>query len=351
MTYFLDEDRIAILQSYLSAGDRSGYYGKLQEWGDPYGALAQAVADQSTLSGRIANAFLVEKAVEAGVYVTDETLTAVGLSLMQTDFNLRSQHWDRFLTNQEIEAYHSNTFQDNGIPIAAWTAYAPLKAYEENYGSSVFIPPFASSEAAREAIWSWMLGDNFAQLSANTVLIDLLDDYSPDWSLDLASILATKADYVVLGIGSALPPSGILAGTAIEETILQALLAEDIAFLPFEAGSSDAFGSIPSDLKVSIVARYKQHDLVLHVEKQGSLLRGFEGGDQLFGSSDTDHLEGGNGNDVLRGGAGGFDLFDGGDGDDTADLSEYVGGGAGSLPTRTRRSWRLSTQMTSSGQG
>jgi len=59
----LTSDDVAVLQTYVDAQDRVGYYSQLSDWGyKDYPDLAKEVVESSNLSGTMANAFLATTA-------------------------------------------------------------------------------------------------------------------------------------------------------------------------------------------------------------------------------------------------------------------------------------------------
>lgn len=63
----MDEDELALLQTYVNAGDRAGYYSYLATLGDTYAPLAAGVVTSDALSGYTANAFLANVLSNVGI--------------------------------------------------------------------------------------------------------------------------------------------------------------------------------------------------------------------------------------------------------------------------------------------
>ncbi len=101
---------------------------------------------------RMANAFLVNMASWQGVNVDRALADQIGISLMQADLRARSDANGRELDFKEIRNYHGDVFANHGISIDAWTAYAPIAAFEKNYAGL----GFSSAEQAGSAAWRLM---------------------------------------------------------------------------------------------------------------------------------------------------------------------------------------------------
>lgn len=67
------------LAAQVAVGDRAGYYSTLETADVAYGALAGGVVREDSLSGRMANAFMAEKAAQAGVPMDRNTALGSGL--------------------------------------------------------------------------------------------------------------------------------------------------------------------------------------------------------------------------------------------------------------------------------
>lgn len=64
----LNQTQIDLLQGLLSAHDIAGFYSTLYGWGDPYGRLGEAVSDNSTWQGEMANLFLTSASGESVIF-------------------------------------------------------------------------------------------------------------------------------------------------------------------------------------------------------------------------------------------------------------------------------------------
>lgn len=151
---------IAALKALQAAGDRSGYYDYLAETGDRYGTLAGDVVQGDSVQGRFASAFLVKRASEQGVNLSDAQVTAVSVRLMELDFQARSAAFGNGDTGEldwlTISTYHEAAFGQFGLTNDVWTADAVLDVVGRNYERF----GFESADAARAFVWDSMLSDS-----------------------------------------------------------------------------------------------------------------------------------------------------------------------------------------------
>ena len=78
----LTSDDVAVLQTYVDAQDRVGYYSQLSDWGyKDYPDLAKEVVESSNLSGTMANAFLATTAAN------NSTPTTATLNVLDSETN------------------------------------------------------------------------------------------------------------------------------------------------------------------------------------------------------------------------------------------------------------------------
>jgi hypothetical protein len=68
----LNSSDYVILDAYAAANNRVGYWSYLAGKGDAYAALALGVATNETLSGYVANQFLLGKAEKVGLTLSQQ---------------------------------------------------------------------------------------------------------------------------------------------------------------------------------------------------------------------------------------------------------------------------------------
>lgn len=99
----LSSSQLSVLRYHSDAGDRIAYYTTLADFGIDYGRLALEVVLNNTVSGVSANSYFLDQAGEEGQAVTNNTLAAISLALMQADFARRDQLNGADLTYDEIQ--------------------------------------------------------------------------------------------------------------------------------------------------------------------------------------------------------------------------------------------------------
>lgn len=109
----LTSDDVAVLQTYVDAQDRVGYYSQLSDWGyKDYPDLAKEVVESSNLSGTMANAFL---ATTATLNVLDsETNNGQPIVLDTADGSISVQ---RYAPNGEIDTLDQIETQNGHLAI------------------------------------------------------------------------------------------------------------------------------------------------------------------------------------------------------------------------------------------
>lgn len=336
-TSILTPERINLLQSFVNIGDRGSYFSALSSWGDPYASLALQVVEHSSLSGRIANAFMAESAIYLGIVADQESAYSIGQSIMEEDFRIRQEEPTGILNDVLIQQYHKAAFEKNLIDVTCWTAYVPLNLAEMHWNS---IGPilsaiqgqtvsFSSPEEARAHVWNIMLAEGMCGFITTSFVSATLDAFfsqpALDWTLRAARLVADEAGYVATGLGSPFPPdAGGLFGDA---------LGEDNTFTGNSLGTAYAINAGAGNDTI-------------HGSDGNDTLHGGEGDDELYGGAGDDMLYGGDGHDLfvvyttpsigdgdsLFGGAG-DDIFvfsntgrliDGGDDRDTINYSQLT---------------------------
>lgn len=91
---------LAALDALQAAGNRSEYYDYLAGTGDRYGTLAGDVVQGDSAQGRLASAFLVKRAAEQGINLSDAQVTAVSVRLMELDFQAREAEFQNGQTGE-----------------------------------------------------------------------------------------------------------------------------------------------------------------------------------------------------------------------------------------------------------
>ena len=109
----LTSDDVAVLQTYVDAQDRVGYYSQLSDWGyKDYPDLAKEVVESSNLSGTMANAFL---ATTATLNVLDsETNNGQPIVLDTADGSISVQ---RYAPHGEIDTLDQIETQNGHLAI------------------------------------------------------------------------------------------------------------------------------------------------------------------------------------------------------------------------------------------
>lgn len=244
----LDDVKLDLLRERADAQDRVGYYGLLAQWGDTYAILAAGVVSGDQFSGRMANAFLAERALLDGVYLIPETAESIGIQLMQLDF-LQREKYRGILNSKQIEDYHATVFQDHDASIRAWTAYVPLRIFEENH----FILGYQDAAEAREALWAQMVTVSTVDelLGIASALLGVLPLPAfvelQGWIDAVQSIALDEAQYVASGIGSPFPPDGLVGNDTIRSNGLGTALSVDA-----EGGDDRLFGSHFNDILAEV---------------------------------------------------------------------------------------------------
>ncbi|MGF1551931.1 MAG: hypothetical protein ACFBWO_05425 [Paracoccaceae bacterium] len=246
-----------VLGTYVTAGDRVGYYSQLAQWGYRYGDLAAPVVTGATPGGRAANAFLLDGAADEGVALSPDQVAGISDQLMRADFAARQafagSRAGLDLPVDAIQAYHETVFGRFGVSADAWTPNFALEA----------LP----TAAARDAYWDLLLAATDPVAAAEILVAPVLPATSPaaiDWLTDV-----------------------LTAGAVAAET------------------GSNAFGGYDIDVPggVRVIG-----DAVGGTTLDGTggpdVILGFDGDDTLNGGAGDDRLYGGGGADLMRGGAG-----------------------------------------------
>ncbi|MGS4883480.1 putative Ig domain-containing protein [Roseibium sp. MB-4] len=248
----LGAEELSILSEHVEAGDRIAYYGKLEEWGYRYGALAGSVVANDSLAGATANIYFVQEYLQdTGSAFGFENLANVSLELMRRDFVARQTSEavanGGDLSVDAIRDYHSAVFADFGAQADSWTPYVALQQLQ--------------TLEERQALWDGMLDAGTAAASFFSYLdiITTAGIGNPGYIFDVSAAgalagTATSTDYgpytVAIGNG----------GSAV-------------------GGNADGNGSITGT-------------------SGNDVLMGFDGDDVLTGNAGEDRFYGGNGYDT-----------------------------------------------------
>ena len=218
-----DSATIDRLRDLMNRGDRVEYYAQLTALGDPYGALAAGVVTGDLVSGRLANTFLAETAfADFGVQINPDLAQQISMGLMRADFEFR-RDFGPHLNVDQIEEYHQLVFQEHGLDITSWTAYAPLKMAFD-HPESVWLlnrTPIDTPlnwasftpQQARAYVWEFMLSSDSADGSAlrnwmAAVARNTGDPVAQQWVDDVDALLFDEAGYLATGEGTPYPPDG-----------------------------------------------------------------------------------------------------------------------------------------------
>lgn len=135
MTDLTPQD-FAVLDAFVTAKDRIGYWTFLIDKGDMYARLALGVVTNETLNGFVANEFFMDAAEIAGLTPTPEFMQGVGLNIMRADLEARrdavKEGRSLNLSVKDIQGYHHTVFlkhTEDQIGERGWTAELPLRRY------------------------------------------------------------------------------------------------------------------------------------------------------------------------------------------------------------------------------
>lgn len=260
MSVGLSGEQLAKLEKAVTAGDRIAYYSLLAEFGDIYGKLALAVVNNDSGGGASANYFITAQAQLDGNPLTSGELATISMQLMQADFAARSAANGAELGYAQIQAYHQQVFQINGLTASAWTANFPL-----NYLGTV---------EEKQQLWTTLINSgSFGSASAIfTALADGWLDKDPD-------VVAYFGKLAVAGARGLSASSNEFGDYSVS----------------IASGGQAIGGTQDSDTKSGTL--------------YADVLMGFDGADTLIGGSGSDRLYGGAGSDVIAAGSlpSGFD--------------------------------------------
>lgn len=215
------------LTRFAESGNRIGYYETLEGAGVAYGALAGGVVRGDTISGRMANTFMAERAAQEGIQIDPREALSLSLDLMSADYFARKTAGWQEIGQAEIASYHESVFGQYGLTKQAWTATAPLDVigrYYREYG-------FSSEDAARDAAWSILMREGFGpgvyifdEMSKFGSPEGLglsfdgypLDPQAAEWVGFVSKVINDEGAYIFGGVGSPFPfDECFLAGTMI----------------------------------------------------------------------------------------------------------------------------------------
>lgn len=132
----LTQQDFSVLDAFVAAKDRIGYWTYLMEKGDAYARLALGVVTNETLNGFVANEFFLDAVEHAGMLPTPELMQGVGLDIMEADRNARkaalADGRSLNLSVKDIQGYHHTVFlkhTNRKIGERGWTAELPLRRY------------------------------------------------------------------------------------------------------------------------------------------------------------------------------------------------------------------------------
>ncbi len=132
----LTQQDFAVLDAFVVAKDRIGYWTYLMEKGDAYARLALGVVTNETLNGFVANEFSMDAIEHVGILPTPKLLQDVGLDIMEADRDARVKVLDEGrslnLSVKDIQEYHHTVFLKHTydqIGERGWTAELPLRRY------------------------------------------------------------------------------------------------------------------------------------------------------------------------------------------------------------------------------
>lgn len=253
----------AVLQSYVDAGDRVGYYSQLAEWGYRYGELAAGVVTGATLSGRAANSFFLDEAADQQASISPGDLASISDGLMRADFAARvnfpgSENGEE-LSVDTIRDYHRVVFSQFGVTVDAWTPTFALNSL--------------ATVAERDAFWDELLAQSNPFTATNVLISPTEGDSSLtaiSWRLEIAEAGAAA---IVTGSNSygnyvlQLSNGGFVVGDGLASATLSGSSGNDV-ILGFAGADT---------------------------------LNGNAGNDRLYGGAGADVMNGGNGNDLLFG--------------------------------------------------
>jgi len=132
----LTQQDFAVLDAFVTAKDRIGYWTYLMEKGDAYARLALGVVTNETLNGFVANDFFMDAVEHVGMLPTPELMQGVGLDIMRADREARFKASDEGrslnLPVKDIQGYHHTVFLKHTkyqVGERGWTAELPLRRY------------------------------------------------------------------------------------------------------------------------------------------------------------------------------------------------------------------------------
>ncbi|BCH67440.1 hypothetical protein RvVAT039_pl02730 (plasmid) [Agrobacterium vitis] len=277
----LKSEEFLILQGYVDASDRIGYYTQLSDWGYVYADLALGVVNNDSTAGKAANIYLSGYGGEGHIKPSNDQLAQIGLDLMNADFIARQAYpgsaEGQDLTYDIVQRYHNSVFTANHVDVDAWT---PNKALN-----------WLSDPAKKQALWNSLLSDSpvgsFASIVA--ALLDADQPGRAEYLLDLTNAGNSAAFSASNDFGDysiSIPGGGLLVGTGARNQDL-------------------AIGSDQNDVLISFMGDDE--------------LRGGEGNDRLYGQDGNDRLIGGGGADFLVAGSGDDVVYTGYDDEDTVE--------------------------------
>ncbi|ATN37739.1 hypothetical protein ACO34A_28665 (plasmid) [Rhizobium sp. ACO-34A] len=298
----LTQNNIAILRTFVQAGDRIGYYTQLAAWGDQYAALALGVVTNETQAGATANIYFMQENLEDGVSIDWNQLTSLSIDLMVADLDARvtsvQNNAGGNLSVDTIWDYHKAVFASYDVSADAWTVDYVLNQ----------LPTLAE----RQAFWDSLVTSSGTVPESLGFLGDLFEnvtDYVSILSAAISSDVAGYADYVADVTGA-----GALA-----------LTAPSTDYGPFSVTLESGSGAIIGGDDVANTLG----------DTEGSdVLIGYDGNDVLIASYGNDRLYGGSGDDLLIGGSG-RDRLIGDDGNDIIYAGTKVDDPSSDDPART----------------
>lgn len=242
----LTTEQLSELKQLKDAGDPVAYYSYLRDRGVGYATLALGVASGATsghavadLGGIYAISYLKEKYRQHfGSEISGETLQAIKVGLMRSDFDVRDAEDNPqpgSATAEQIADYHYATFAELGIPQEAWTgdtlhrrltdAVWCLTCGPEELGPSASAPVELIMEglaalkgkfSAEE--WAVFISD----ATFGKVFIDSICEYGASHPLELAIALTLSS---VMAPVLTLATGGLLAATGLAPETLNTGLA------------------------------------------------------------------------------------------------------------------------------
>lgn len=132
----LTQQDFTVLDAFVAAKDRIGYWTYLMDKGDAYARLALGVVTNETLNGFVANGFFMDAVEHVGILPTPKLMQGVGLDIMEADRDARVKALDEGrslnLSVKDIQGYHHTVFlkqTKDKVGERGWTAELPLRRY------------------------------------------------------------------------------------------------------------------------------------------------------------------------------------------------------------------------------